>query len=220
MKTVGPLVLGLAALLASVGPAAADLIQTYQFTATVTSVTDNSPGQTFVPHSITPGTSTIVGTFSYDAISGTGGFYRGTGLMLGANATIDSTYGYSVTTPTSNDEIDIFGSPLGFEYFKRGPTVPTLFDPNIPVSHFEFTGLLSTSVDPSQAQLSLPTSGPPAQVGISDQQTDGSPYWFIGGNITTLEKVAPAVPEPGSLLLLASSAGVTCAFGWWRRRSR
>jgi hypothetical protein len=216
MKTARSLVLGLAALLGGAAPAAADFIQTYQFTATVTSITDTSPGKTMVPSSIQPG-STIVGSFSYDAISGTSGFYRGTGLMLSANATIDGTYGYSVTTPTTNDEIDIFGTPLNFEYFKRGPTVPTLFDPNIPVSHFEFTGIDSTSVDPSLAQLSLPTGGPPASFGVSDQQTPDSPYWFIGANITSLQQTS--APEPSSLLLLASTAGLTCAYARWRRRA-
>jgi hypothetical protein len=218
MKTALALVLGLAALLAHGAPAAADSIVTYQFTATVTSITDDSPGKTLVPHSIQINTSTITGTFSYDAITGTSGFYSGTSLMLAANATIDGTYGYSVTTPTSQDGIDIFGTPLDFEFFKRGPSVPTLFDPNIPVSHLEFTGLVSTSANPALAQLSLPSSGS-AQVGISDAQTSGVPSWFIGGNITSLEEVSTTAPVPSTFLLLASGAGLTSAYGRWRRRA-
>ena len=189
--------------------ARADII-TYDFSGTVNSITDTSTNH-FVPTSIHNG-STFVGTFSFDnsapgQVSGGNGFYRGTALKLSASVTIDGTFTYTLTTPTVSDEIDILGT--SFEFFKRGPTVFENFAPNPPFSHFEFLGKTQTDI-----LASALVNGTGASSGVSDQQTAGSPYYFIGAGISSAQ--LSAIPEPATLLLLGT--GAVCVAAFWRRR--
>jgi PEP-CTERM motif len=187
--------------------ARADII-TYHFSGTVNSITDTSTNH-FVPTSIHNG-STFVGTFSFDnsapgQVSGGNAFYRGTALKLSASVTIDGTFNYTLTTPTASDEIDILGT--SFEFFKRGPTVFESFAPNPPFSHFEFLGKTQTDI-----LANAVVNGAGASAGVSDQQTPGSPYYFIGAGISQLS----AIPEPATLLLLGT--GAVCLAAFWRRQ--
>ena len=51
--------------------------------------------------------------------------------------------------------------------------------------------------------------------GVSDQQTSGLPYYYIGANISS---VAQVVPEPGSIvLLLGALMGFALRWGRGRR---
>jgi hypothetical protein len=177
---------------------------TYTLTGTVNAITDTSSNH-YVPTSIHSGTSTFVGTFSFEnsapgSLSGSNGFYRGTALNLQASVTIDGQYVYTLTTPTASDEIDIIGG--AFEFFKRGPTVTEAFAPNPPFSHFEFLGLTQTNVL-KNAQVTFASN---SSAGVSDQQTSGAPYYFIGSGITTLQ----SVPEPSALAL--TGLGAVCLF--------
>jgi hypothetical protein len=182
-----------------VGPdaARAELV-TYTFSGTVDAITDTSSDH-YVPTSIQNG-NIFVGTFTFNnsapgTFSGSDAFYRGTALDLSASVTIDGRYTYTLTTPSSQDEIDILGN--SFELFKRGPTVYTSFAPNPPFSHFEFLGQTQTGIL-SQAVV----TGAGGSAGVSDQQTSGAPYYFVGASITS----AQAVPEPSSWLLVTMGA--------------
>jgi hypothetical protein len=188
------------------GSARADVV-TYTISGTVDAITDTSTNH-FVPTSIHDNTSTFVGTFSFDnsapgSVSGADGFYRGTALNLRATVTIDGQYTYTLTTPSASDEIDILGT--SFEFFKRGPTVFTSFAPNPPFSHFEFLGQTQTAI----LRNALVSGGPNTSAGVSDQQTSGAPYYFIGASITTVQ----AIPEPPLPTLLAVGAGGLLVFG-------
>jgi PEP-CTERM motif len=189
--------------------ARADII-TYDFSGTVNSITDTSTNH-FVPTSIHNG-STFVGTFSFDnsapgQVSGGNAFYRGNALKLSASVTIDGTFTYTLTTPTASDEIDILGT--SFEFFKRGPTVFESFAPNPPFSHFEFLGKTQTDI-----LANALVNGTGASSGVSDQQTPGSPYYFIGAGISSAQ--LSAIPEPATLLLMGT--GVICMASCWRRQ--
>jgi PEP-CTERM motif len=199
----------LAALALVSDEARADII-TYGFSGTVNSITDTSTNH-FVPTSIHNG-STFVGTFSFDnsapgQVSGGNAFYRGTALKLSASVTIDGTFTYTLTTPTASDEIDILGT--SFEFFKRGPTVFESFAPNPPFSHFEFLGKTQTDI-----LANALVNGTGASSGVSDQQTSGSPYYFIGANISSAQ--LSAIPEPATLLLMGT--GAVCVAAFWRRQ--
>jgi len=208
-----PVALGVAAVIAALaaGVARAEVV-TYAISGTVSVFTDTSTNH-YVPASIRPNLSTFVGTFSFDnaapgTVSGSNGFYRGTALNLSCNITIDGQYQYALNAPSTQDEIDILGTSFGL--YKRGPTVSTGFAPNPPFSHFEFRGTTQTNVL-SNALISNVTSSS----GVSDQQTSGAPYYYIGANISS---VAQAVPEPGSVaLLLGAATGL--ALRWGRRRA-
>ncbi|WP_149111108.1 FG-GAP repeat domain-containing protein [Limnoglobus roseus] len=169
---------------------------TYQFSGTVTSITDTSTNHA-VPVSIQDNVSTYVGTFSFNnsatgQVSGGNAFYRGTALELTATVTIDNTYTYTLNTPSSSDEIDILGN--SFEFFKRGPTVTAGFSPNPPFSHFEFHGQTQTNVLAS----AIVTAGSNPSSGVSDQQTAGAPYYFIGASNLTVANVSPPTVPPTS----------------------
>jgi len=197
------------ATLTNAGVARASYV-TYAFSGTVNAITDTS-GNDFVPTSIHTGSSTFVATFSFEnsapgQVSGSDAFYRGIALNLQASVVIDGTYTYTLTTPTSSDEIDIIGG--AFEFFKRGPTVSTTYAPNPPFSHFEFLGLTQTNIL-QNAQVTFASN---SSAGVSDQQTSSAPYYFIGSSISTLQ----AVPEPGSMALLG--IGTLAAFWRFRRR--
>jgi hypothetical protein len=188
----------LAAALTGSGPARAGFV-TYQFSGTVDAITDTSTDH-FVPPSIQDGVSTFVGSFTFDnaapgQVSGSDAFYHGTALQLSATVTIDGRYTYTLTTPSTSDEIDILGN--SFELFKRGPTVFTDFAPNPPFSHIEFLGQTQTDIL-ANAQI----KGAGASAGVSDQQTPNAPYYFIGADIASVT----AVPEPASLALLGIGA--------------
>jgi hypothetical protein len=190
------------------GPGAAQAgIVTYSLSGTVSVFTDTSSNH-FVPTSIQPNISTFVGTFSFDnsapgQISGSDAFYRGRALNLSANITIDGVYNYSLNSPSDQDEIDILGAS-SFGLYLRGPTVFTNFAPNPPFSHFEFIGKTNTNI------LSLATISPNGgTAGVSDQQTPGMPYWFIGSNVTSVA----AVPEPSTFALV----GVLASAFYMRR---
>jgi hypothetical protein len=183
----------------------ADIVA-YTISGTVDAITDTSTNH-FVPTSIRDNVSTFVGTFSFDnsapgSVSGSDGFYRSTALKLSATVTIDGQYTYTLTTPSASDEIDILGT--SFEFFKRGPTAFTSFAPNPPFSHFEFLGQTQTNIL-SNARVS---GGPNTSAGVSDQQTSGAPYYFIGAGITTVQ----VVPEPRLPVLLVAGAGVLLVF--------
>jgi hypothetical protein len=197
------------ATLANTGVARASYV-TYAFSGTVNAITDTS-GNNFVPTSIHTGSCTFVATFSFEnsapgQVSESDAFYRGTALNLQASVVIDGTYTYTLTTPTSSDEIDIIGG--AFEFFKRGPTVNTMYAPNPPFSHFEFLGLTQTNIL-QNAQVTFASN---SSAGVSDQQTSSAPVYFIGSSIATLQ----AVPEPGSVALLG--IGTLAAFWRFRRR--
>lgn len=209
------LAFGLAALVAALaaGTARAEVV-TYSISGKVSVFTDTSGEQHYVPTSIVRNVSTFVGTFSFDnaapgQISGSNGFYRGTALSLSCDITIDGQYRYVLDAPTAQDEIDILGTSFGL--YKRGPTVATGFSPNPPFSHFEFRGTTQTNILSDAVLGNVPSSA-----GVSDQQTSGAPYYYIGANISS---VAQAVPEPGSVaLLLAGAMGLALRRG--RRRVR
>jgi hypothetical protein len=219
MKTSRFLLAGLAAASFGAGGAGASPI-TYQFNATVTSITDTSPGQTFVPASIKPNISTISGTFTYDTAAPGSPFVRGTALQLGATATVDSTYTYTLTTPTTLDEIDLDTQGLSAGVFKRGPANTTAF--GVPISQLEFYGLRSTTNDLGTALLTTGILTP--SIGIADAFSPGQPYYFIGGTITSLQplqqgsQTGTGAPEPGTLALLSLSLGLLGSYGAWRRR--
>lgn len=179
---------------------------TYDFEATVTSVADYSSGHTLIPASIHVG-SIESGSFSFDDTAPGSPYVRGTALNLTATVTIDGTYTYTLSLPTSSDEIDV---GLGGVY-KRGPTSTTSFDS--PVSVLEFFNLQASSNDLSTVQFTAPT-GSGATVGISDAGEQS--YYYIGATITSLQPAS--VPEPASLALFGS--GIACLVGYrsWRRR--
>lgn len=174
---------------------------TYDFTATVTVVDDTASGNTLVPSSIQPG-STEVGSFSFDTSAPGSPFARGTLLDLHATVTVDNKYTYTLTTPTTSDEIDV---ALGGVY-KRGPADITSF--GAPISQLEFYNMTSSSSDLSNVVFSMPGS-----VGISDANSTGQPYYFIGADMTSLA----VVPEPSALVGMGGAlASFVGCFGWRR----
>lgn len=175
---------------------------TYDFTATVTVVDDTASGHTIVPSSIQPG-STETGSFSFDNSAPGSPFARGTLLDLHATVTVDNKYTYTLNTPTSSDEIDV---GLGGVY-KRGPADITSF--GAPISQLEFYNMTSSSNDLSNVVFSMPGS-----VGISDVNSSGQPYYFIGADMTSLA----VVPEPSSLVGLGGALASFVGYFSWRRR--
>jgi hypothetical protein len=208
-------VAALAALLGSPRLADAELL-IYSFGGTVDTVVDYSPGHTLLPASIQPG-STFSGTFTFDnaapgQVSGGDAFYRSTPLQLTATVTVDGQYTFSLSVPTTSDEIDILGNSFGD--YKRGPDTHVDFNDTTLVS-FISLGLTTTTNVLADAQLSAPSG---SSLGISNGL--GQPdYYFIGGSVTSLQAVVSApVPEPGALTLLLS--GALAALGAHRRLRR
>jgi hypothetical protein len=217
MKVSGLLV-ATAVVLSLPAVARAELIA-YDYTAAVVGITDTSAGHTLVPGDIHAG-DLITGSFTFDnsagaAASGGTSFSHGAALMLSATGLLHGgAYTYALGAPAQpNDEIDIFGGTFGF--YERGPTVPTSFNPAIPLSHFDFFGITASSPDLSLVKLSLPGGG--ASMDISDQDTSSTaPYWDISASLTNLEP-APATPEPASLVLFG--VGVCGVIIFHRRRA-
>jgi hypothetical protein len=201
------------AILAGSGSIRAELV-TYRFSGTVDAITDTSSNH-YVPTSIRDNVSSFVGMFRFEdsapgSIHGTDGFFPGLALDMSASVTIDGRYTYSLMVPSSQDEIDILGD--SFEFFKRGPTVHTAFAPFPPFSHFEFLGHVQTDIL-SQVHLSHQYSS----AGVSDQQTAGARYYFIGAGLSSIQQ---SVPEPCSVVLVGIGAGGLLAYGWARRNAR
>jgi hypothetical protein len=117
---------------------------------------------------------------------------------MSVNVTVAGKYNYSLSTPSSSDEIDIIGS--SFELFKRGPTVDTSFSPNPPFSHLDFGAQTQTYV----LSDAIVTAGSMPTAGVSDQQTPTAGYYYVGASLTSVQ----IVPEPVSsaLIVLASAA--------------
>lgn len=178
---------------------------TYDFTATVSVVDDTSSGHTLIPSSIQPG-STETGSFSFDTSAPGSPFARGTLLDLHGTVTIDNKYTYTLTTPTTSDEIDV---GLGGVY-KRGPADITSF--GAPISQLEFYNMTASSSDLSNVVFSMPGS-----VGISDANSTGQPYYFIGADMTSLAPSA-VVPEPSALVGMGSALATFVGYFGWRRR--
>lgn len=177
---------------------------TYDFTATVTTVADYSPGHTLIPASIHVG-STEVGSFSFDTSAPGSPFVHGTPLDLMATVTIDGAYTYTLNAPTTSDEIDV---SLGGIY-KRGPAATTSFGG--PLGLLEFFSLHASSGDLSTVHFTAP---PDATVGISDAGYPAAPYYYIGANITSLQQT----PEPASLVTFGGVIACAAACRGWRRR--
>jgi hypothetical protein len=109
--------------------------------------------------------------------------------------TVDGQYQYTLSTPSSSDEIDLESS--GFDLFKRGPTVYTSFPPDPPFSFLQLE--LQTSTD--LLNTAVVTLGSFPEAGVSDAGTSGAGYYFVGGTVSSVQ----SVPEPASLGLLALS---------------
>jgi hypothetical protein len=209
LRRVVTMLLAMASMGALLGPPAsrANLV-TYSLSGTVGVAADHS-GLAYVPSAILNGGLPVVGTVSFEnsvapsSITSTSASYRGNALNLSVTFTIDGLYTYSLTTPSTQDEIDIstfFPQSTRFSIFKRGPTVYTGFEPYPPFSHFEFSGYDGVrSLQLSDAVIT--GSNPFGANGLSDQQTEAG-YYYIGLSFDTVQPV----PEPGSLWIL----GVAC----------
>jgi hypothetical protein len=194
MKAIRFLSLALTLALTNAGAATASFI-TYDFTATVTTVADYSPNHTLVPASIQPG-STMVGSFTFDNSAPGSPFPGGTSLDLSATITVDGTYTYTLTTPNFFDSIDLLSGPNSGLY-KHGNAMTSF---GAPVGLLELFNLNSSTNSLSTTQFTLPPPGPAgATAGISNAA--GQPYYFIGGQVVSLEPAA-ATPEPASLTML------------------
>ena len=93
-------------------------IITYQFSGSVSSLTDLGPT---LPSDIAVG-NTATGTFSYDDAAVGPNFYRGTQVNMSETVTLTTaknTYTFSLTAPVAGDEIDLFSNTFGF--YHRGP---------------------------------------------------------------------------------------------------
>jgi hypothetical protein len=181
---------------------------TYEAVGTVTSVADDS-GLGYIPATILNAptkTLTYAEFITFDnaaaAVSSTptSGIYRGTSLDMSVSVLIDGIYAYAISTPSSSDEIDLSGTD--FELFKRGPTTYTSFAPNPPFSHVDF----EAKTQSDQLSTAVISAGNPFTAnGISDQQTSGAGYYYIGASFTSVQQV----PEPAGLvpsLLLTGTA--------------
>jgi hypothetical protein len=183
---------------------------TYAFTGAVQDPEDES-GLGYVPSAIQTGTS-FTGTVSFNNAAvissgdATDGYYRGTDLDMSVDIVVDGLYQYSLSTPSSSDEIDLEGS--GFDLFKRGPTVDTAFSPNPPFSHLDLE--LQTDSDVlNTAALSI---GSFSGAAVSDAQTSGAGYYVVAASLTSVEPV----PEPGTALLAVfASAGLLLMRRWF-----
>lgn len=199
----GLLLCALMLLIAFLAPAARATIITLDFSGTVDDPVDYS-GLGYVPSGIQDGSS-FVGTvtFNNDAVArstdATDAYYSGTDLDMTVNITIVGQYTYSLTTPSSSDEIDLEGSSFGL--YKRGPTVYTSFSPNPPFSHLDL-GLQTDTDVLSDLQASDLSVGTTPLAGVSDQQTPDAGYYYVAAQLDSVS----AVPEPATatLMLLAS----------------
>jgi hypothetical protein len=176
-------------------PAAHAAMVTLSFTGTVSDPVDYS-GLGYVPNAImqTGGSFTGMVSFNNSATASssdaTDAYYSGTDLDMSVDITVAGQYQYILSTPSSSDEIDLEGS--GFDLFKRGPTVYTSFSPNPPFSHLDFelqtdTDVLSTLTGADVTLGSFPAAE------VSDAQTSGAGYYYVGATITSVQ----GVPEPG-----------------------
>ncbi len=206
------LALPILGLVVSFAEAAHAAVITYSISGTVGGTITDESADHYVPTSITDG-STFTGTISFNnaapgSVSGGSGYYRGTALDLNVNIVIDGQYDYQDTTPSASDEIDLLKTSSGmtFGLYKRGPVVATDFTPDPPFSHLDFLGTTQTDIL-SNAQIG--NAG--ATAGVGDAEASGSPYYYIGANLSTVQEV---VPEPSSLALLAISAIGLVGFGW------
>ena len=184
----------------AVAPAAQAALVTLSFSGTVDSVTDDS-GKGYVPSGIRDGSSYVgVVTFNNAAVArstdATDGYYSGTDLDLTVNVTVNGTYQYVQTTPSSGDEIDLEGTTFGL--FMRGPTASTAFSPNPPFSHLDLDLRTDTDVlaDLTAANVTL---GSTPSSGVSDAQTAGAGYYYVGAALT-------AVPVPGTAALAVATS--------------
>jgi hypothetical protein len=192
-------------------PAAADAaVRSYEFAGTVGVIADYS-SLGYVPAAIHSG-DPFVGSITYndavasDFTNSNGAGYSGTALDMSMSVTIDNAYTYALATPTANDQIIIDGTT--FELFKRGPTVYTDFAPDPPFSHLDFEGITQST------NLSTATITGILQFGangVSDQQTNNAPYYYVGLNPTSIQ----AIPEPAS-----DSVLTLAAIGLLKRRVR
>lgn len=193
------LVLGLALFVGWCAPAAHATLITLNFSGTVDDPVDYS-GLGYVPGGIQDGSS-FVGTvtFNNDAVArstdATDGYYSGTDLDMSVNITIAGQYTYSLTAPSSSDEIDLEGSSFGL--YKRGPTVDTSFSPNPPFSHLDLGLQTDTDVlgNLTAADVSL---GSTPSAGVSDQQTPDAGYYYVAAALDSVS----AVPEPATATLM------------------
>ena len=182
---------------ASFAPAA---MVTLSFSGTVNSLTDQS-GMGYVPSGIRDGSS-YVGTVTFNnaaparSTDATDGYYSGTALDLSVSILVAGKYQYALATPSSTDEIDLEGS--GFGLYKRGPTTTTSFAPDPPFSHLDLDLQTDTDVlgDLTAADVTLGSS---PLSGVSDAQTTGAAYYYVGAGLT-------AVPEPATATLAGVAA--------------
>jgi hypothetical protein len=160
---------------------------TLSFSGKVENQTDES-NLGYVPAGIRTGVP-FTGTVSFNpaatarSTDATDAYYSGTDLDMSVSITIDGKYEYVLSTPSSSDEIDLMGS--SFELFKRGPSVNTPFSPNPPFSHLDFAVQTDTDTLSSITAHDISLGSTPS-AGVSDQQTAGAGYYYVGATLTKI----------------------------------